>query len=141
MHARRVIVLLIVFIGFSVSTIPATASAQSIPIRTQSGPGLPGPIIIIPDSSNPQKYEIKLLSPAQAISPSAPAPIPSQSNERKVIYENKKGEIKAITIPPPSGKTDKEEIEAHVAHCKKKCIYICKNDLKCLSVCRDACEE
>lgn len=140
MRAKRVSLLVFVLLGFIV-LISSPSSAQTIGTPSLGGiSGLPATIIITPNPLNPQKFDFKLLPPlTPTLTPVTPAPVPQPS--RRVIYENQRGEIKVITVPPPPPKEPSEKVDAHLAHCKKECEKMCEGDSKCLPICKKVCEE
>ena len=130
----------IVLLAFFVLMFNTSASAQNIAGGISSGISvLPGPIIITPNRLNPQQYDLRLLVPTPLLSPALPAPTPQLS--RTVIYQNKSGEIKMITVPPSPPKVQNEKIDAELVDCEKICADECKEDRECLTICMKACEE
>lgn len=140
MCAKRVSLLVFVLLAFTV-LISSPSSAQTIRTPSPGGmSGLPGPIVITPNQFSPQQYDLKLLTPhTPSLSPVTPGSTPRPS--RKVIYENQKGEIKIISVPPPPPKESNEKIDAELVDCKKECVKVCMGDLECSSICKKACEE
>lgn len=63
---------------------------------------------------------------------------PRADVDRTVIYQDQRGDLKAITVPPPPPEL-RHTLHGH-AHCAGHCRVICAGDMNCRLACERSCD-